>query len=243
MKKILLMKQPAGLGDILFTQKIAHHFKDSGYRVLWPVFDSFADISNYIPDFEFYGISTDFPFKDEFLKVKDGDQTIHFVEDHNLFIIPIDSSGGGDEIMKTKYNFIGLDWRGWQDYLKFNRNVEKENKLFYEILGLKDGEKYTFTMKYIGSPPNHLTKINLNFTTDNRIVYLDLIPGYSLFDWCKVIEEADEIFIEGSAAMYLVEVLNTKANKLILFSRDDHRHFNGILNKPWILDKGSINMH
>jgi hypothetical protein len=32
-----LIYQPCGLGDILFLQKLAHHIKDQGYEVYWPV--------------------------------------------------------------------------------------------------------------------------------------------------------------------------------------------------------------
>lgn len=241
MKKVFI-KQQGGLGDILFAQKIAHSFKNSGYQVMWPVFDSFADISKNIPYFQIYGISEDFPYKEEFLKVKDGDKTIHHIEELDLYIVPIDSSGDGEDIMRTKYRLVNLDCNDWQDYLRFERNHEKEQKLFYDVLGLRDDEPYTFTMKYIGSQPHHTTHIDLKFETDNRIVYLDFYDGYNLFDWCKVLENADEIYIEGSAIMYIAEVLNLKAKKLVLFSRDGHRHFDGILKKPWTLDKASVNI-
>ena len=51
MSKICLVRQPAGIGDIFFTQKIAKHFIAQGYDVLWPVIEQFSFIKDYINDF------------------------------------------------------------------------------------------------------------------------------------------------------------------------------------------------
>ena len=37
MSKICLVKQPAGLGDILFCKKLVKPFIEKGYEVIWPV--------------------------------------------------------------------------------------------------------------------------------------------------------------------------------------------------------------
>ena len=48
MSKICLIRQPAGIGDIFFTQKIVNHFISQGYEVLWPVIEQFEFIKDYI---------------------------------------------------------------------------------------------------------------------------------------------------------------------------------------------------
>ena len=39
--------------------------------------------------------------------------------------------------MKCKYKLVYLDYSDWSDYVKINRNVEKENKLFYDQFGVE----------------------------------------------------------------------------------------------------------
>ena len=55
MKKCLI-KQPAGIGDILFCQKIVYKLLNDGYEVWWPVDDCAEWIGDYIsgPNFCFY---------------------------------------------------------------------------------------------------------------------------------------------------------------------------------------------
>ena len=45
--KICLIRQPAGLGDILFCQKIADKIKNKyNIKVLWPVIDGYSFLKN-----------------------------------------------------------------------------------------------------------------------------------------------------------------------------------------------------
>ena len=47
--KTCLIIQPAGLGDIFFCQKIATHYsKNLGFKVIWPVYEHFLYIKDYI---------------------------------------------------------------------------------------------------------------------------------------------------------------------------------------------------
>ena len=48
MSKICLIRQPAGIGDIFFTQKIAKDYISKGYLVIWPVIEQFEFIKDYI---------------------------------------------------------------------------------------------------------------------------------------------------------------------------------------------------
>ncbi|WP_411028743.1 hypothetical protein, partial [Salmonella sp. s59944] len=42
------IRQPAGIGDIFFTQKIAKYYISNGYNVIWPVIPQFNFIKDYI---------------------------------------------------------------------------------------------------------------------------------------------------------------------------------------------------
>ena len=51
--KPCLIKQPAGIGDIFFCQKIARYMIHHGYDVIWPVLPSISWIKDYIKDIDF----------------------------------------------------------------------------------------------------------------------------------------------------------------------------------------------
>ena len=46
--KICLIKQPAGIGDVFFCQKIARYMMHHGYQVVWPLMPSISWIKDYI---------------------------------------------------------------------------------------------------------------------------------------------------------------------------------------------------
>jgi len=48
MSKICLIRQPAGIGDIFFCQKIAKDCITKGYEVWWPVIPQFEFIKDYV---------------------------------------------------------------------------------------------------------------------------------------------------------------------------------------------------
>ena len=134
--------------------------------------------------------------------------------------------------MKSKYELVDQRWERWQDYFHFTRNHKKENELYYDALNLKDSEEYIFINDYMGTPPNDITKLDLCPDTIGKKIKLEFIEGFSLFDWCKVVENALEIYIEGSALAYIIEHLNIKSKELFLFSRN-HKHIEGVFNKRW----------
>jgi hypothetical protein len=234
--RTLLIKQPAGLGDIFFLQKIAFIHELHGYNVIWPVISEYIWLKDYIPQYQFVDVSGDFPYKTLYQK----QNWCSVYEDEEVKIVTTDGCGNGVETMKSKYNLIHTDWTDWASYFKFKRDHDKENELYYRVLGLKDDSDYAFSMKYMGSPNGYSTALNLPVKSSKRIVYLDYLDGFSLFDWCKVLENASEIHVEGSSIVYVAEILKLRANVLELYSRDSHRHFNGLFKKGWNFNKSPI---
>ena len=43
--KPCIIKQPAGIGDVFFLQKIAHVYRDYGCEIIWPLRDHIFWIS------------------------------------------------------------------------------------------------------------------------------------------------------------------------------------------------------
>ena len=54
-----------------------------------------------------------------------------------------------NHIMKSKYALLNLDWNCWNEGFVFNRNLDKENDLYYNVLGLKDDTDYVFGITWL----------------------------------------------------------------------------------------------
>jgi hypothetical protein len=138
-------------------------------------------------------------------------------------------------VIRAKYNLIGADWTDWSDYLVFNRNLEKEDKLFYEILGLTDNINYNLINKLFGTQPGSFIKHEVKSNNNLTNVDIRYIDGYTIFDWCKVIERASNIFTVDTALLFLIEKLTLNSKELHMWARfDDYTSITGLFNKDWI---------
>ncbi len=206
--KSILIDQPAGIGDIIFCQKIAHYLSNT-YKVFWPLSSDINWVSNYLDSpiiWENHKVDT----------VVNLRNSIYYREHKS--------------VMLSKYDLLGLDWKDWKDFVKINRKVDKEK----ELRGLFP-EKYCLVNRIYGTPPNSKIK-DFSVITSLPIVDLCIIPGYTLFDWMKVIEDANEIYTVDTAINYLIEILNINAEKLELFSRFDNPNFSHVKDiflKKW----------
>lgn len=221
MDKICLIRQPSGLGDIFFTLKIAEYYKNLGYEIWWPVISPFAWIKDYIDGYNFYDkgnsdYNSPLNYDDKFFEIYNKREPI-FSE--NLIYLPLQMSSAlvksEDSVMNSKYKLIGLDYTDWSDYFKFKRKSDKENELFYNVLNLKDDDKYCFISKNYGSPPNFMTH-NIKYDNNLKVIELSFIEGFTLFDWCKVIEKATEIHTVDSSINYIIDKLNLSTENIFL---------------------------
>jgi len=247
--KVGLIYQPCGLGDILFCQKIAHVIKSNGYEVYWPVISEFDWIGKYIPHFHFVSwedseyhlvrpplpAQVQFPYKEIYLPETPTQITseLCFWKGFNIeHQFPH---------MKGKYESIGLDWRDWRDHIHFDRNHTKEDQLYYEVLGLKDNEDYVFVNRnFMTRPmPQYYEAISVNPDDYGcRVVELQVLKGFSLFDWCKVLERAVSINMIETSLNYLMEspqLFDTMSKKkLFLHHRTGNwQEVRYLFNLPW----------
>lgn len=210
---ICLIKQPAGIGDIFYLQKFASIIRDSGYTVIWPLKDKLMWIKNYIPDIEFVSIDSQFPGKELYTS---GEFAIEL--DNFLFLSPDGYQILGHRIMGSKYELIGHDDSDWVEYFKFNRNVEKEDDLYYNVLGLNDNSEYVYVNSYYNTD-NYTTNIFADKEFKYPVIENKIINEYSLFDWCKVWENAKQIHTTPTSLCYILETLDTKS-ELFYYCRD-----------------------
>jgi hypothetical protein len=228
-------------------QKISHFIKALGYEVYWPVISEFKWLNNYIKDFHFISWNDEvnhisapplpeevvFPYKEKYLvetKTEINESLFFFQGFINV-----------NPIMAGKYNSIDLDWKDWRDYVIFDRNKEKEDELYYDVLNLKDEEEFIFVNRKYCTRPNIMTFNGLDHIINRskkRIIDMSIIDGFSLFDWCKVLEKASEIHMIETSLNYLLESPNLynkiKTKSLYLYSRQSSFHeVEYLFNLPW----------
>ena len=137
--KIALIKQPIGIGDVFYLQKFAHVIKSRGYEILWPLRDDVIWIKDYVDGINFCKLSDDFPRKNYYYSGRFFIQTDDFI-----FLSPDGFQLQGKRIMESKYLMIKESDHDWYNYFNFKRNIDKENDLYYNVLGLTDESQYVF---------------------------------------------------------------------------------------------------
>tara|TARA_Y100001970_G_scaffold102706_1_gene128959 strand:- start:1443 stop:2162 length:720 start_codon:yes stop_codon:yes gene_type:complete len=221
--KSCIIKQPAGVGDVFFLQKIARTYLDKGHSIIWPLRDDIFWISEYIPDIQWCKLSewmkdprsklfnyAGFGEVEGFIYIDTSTADRTFNTDPNM-------------IMRSKFGLVGIDHKDWGKYFKFNRKNDREDELYYNILGLNDDSEYVYV--------NDLTNTDIRKTSslgekeyDYPVIENRIIDGFSLFDWTKVLENAKEIHTVPTALCYIVDVIDTKAKTF--YYPNDRRHYN-----------------
>jgi len=243
--KNALIFLPGGLGDILFMQKMAHLFIEDGYNVIWPVFHEFRWLKEYIPEIDWVVLKNwdigkplpdvEFPGKEYY-----SNKTPIFQTEEFLYY----NGHGNDEYgpeMQRKYNVVDAEWRDWRDYIKFERNTKKEDELFYDVLGLKDGEEYVYVNRNWQTRPTKEIYSGISADPETygcKVIEHGIIDGFSIFDWCKVLENAKGFYMIETSLNYLLEVPDlfdrVKDKPLHLWHRTgDWRIVKPLHNLPW----------
>ena len=106
-------------------------------------------------------------------------------------------------------------------FFNFKRNIDKENDLYYNVLGLTDESQYVFLNNMASvdvKTSNVLDDLSFNYPTVN----LQFIKNFTLFDWCKVFENAIEIHTVHTGINYVLDKLNLKAKKYYMYQGLHH---------------------
>lgn len=226
--KILIELHP--LGDILFNQKLFAKIIESGWEVYFPLPYKYNWVKDYInkPNLFWHGTN------DPYLYFNLGESQ---VQNHPYDVMTCKYSEIGRRFPFMPKELQNVDWSDWSQYLKIDRNIEKENELYYKHLGLLDDSKYILANKNYGmNQVQPYIESRVNARTDIQIIWLDFFPQFTLFDWSKVIENATEIHTVDTSILYLIEVLNQKANSLNLYPRHQEyilKAIGRLFNKNW----------
>jgi hypothetical protein len=220
--KPCIIKQSAGIGDVFFCQKIAKVMLSKGYQVIWPLRPDITWIGDYIEDIYFPSLDEDFPGKDIY------HQFGGYVIEENVAFISLataDLTHNDGKIMSSKYSMLDIDYSDWQEYFKFIRNLDKENDLYYNVLGLKDDTEFVFINNLYNTDIRDSKLISPN-QFDLPVIELRLIDGFTLFDWCKVLEKAKEIYTIPTSICFIIEVIQTDAK--IFYYPKDRKQYNDV---------------
>jgi len=214
--KPCLIKQPAGIGDIFFCQKIARLMIENGYDVIWPLRPDIYWIKDYIKGIDFPTTDDNFIGKDIYER---GAGAV--IEENGAFIslATADFTHNDGRIMSSKYSMLGLDHSDWKDYFKFDRKLEKENDLYYNVLGLKDDSEFVFINNLYNENRNCELLSSENY--DLPAVELQYIEGFTLFDWCKVFEKAKSVYTINTSLNYIIDVLDTSYDEYVIIAHNE----------------------
>lgn len=196
----LVLLQQGSLGDIFFIQKLAKELNKK-YNVYHPITQQMwsAGCCQLKTPVEF-GWNINLPRSDVF-SYDCGNQ-------------PCNSPA---ETMTSKYG--GMDWSDWASYFTYERDYEREYNLFNQ-LGLNDGEPYIFASKHYSVYKTHgAVKDSIPKDWDGKVIWMEPAPDTRVFDWCSVIENAEQIHIADTCINYIVDTLNITANRLVVHPR------------------------
>lgn len=232
MSKVLIIQQWFGLGDCIWGQTIANDYINDGYKVLWPVKEEWVE-----------GLQRAYPkvtFVDhELIPINYENKRLY--EENGFTYLPMRFS---ESLMRkpykfhmeSKYSFLGKDWKRWKEYAMPVRDISREKELM-SIFDIDIKSKYNFIATRFGSDGHR--KIDIKIGNDYKNIELEYIPGFSLFDWCSIIQFASEIHAVSSSTLYLFEVLTLTAKSVHLYPRvpleSDFKYVEFLFSKNYIL--------
>jgi len=212
MKPEIFINQPAGIGDIMFLEPILRMLSHR-HSVTMPVVDSFAWIEKHIPYVNFIPYRCQFDnhvqkFTDTYCPFRFA-SPIHRGYDLNDY-------SDYENCMLDKYRVMNLPQQMWLD-MQLLRDYSNENKLF-ELLG----SPVDFILVNENSRAGE-QKIKID--TDLEIIHMRPIHGFSVVDWCLMMERAKENHHVSTSTFYLLNMLDIDA---VIYPRPDEDGLRGI---------------
>ena len=218
----VIINQPFGIGDILFLNPLIKQLDIE--QAIWPVVDHYYWIKDYI-------------FIDNltFIKVSEFNPSNYedYVEvplQHAHSFIP-----QANDCMEAKYLLLEADPELWRT-LTFNRNKEKETQL-KQHLNIHPNDKFIFVNNNFAGPEYNY-KVNITPQSNYKIIYQEYIEGFTLLDWCGVLEQSIEIHTVSTALFFVIEALNLENIPLHLYPRKpldkDLSPIKTLISNKWI---------
>lgn len=230
--KPAVIMQPQCLGDLVYIQKLIKELSLRHSEVIIPVYPQFLEIQEYFfqPDNVFYyNYNEDFPYKSEYQFISGNrslSMTVEYIRimlvQNKMYWYPLGTSWIANirRSMEYKYFIAKVDPHNWQEDTLFVPNLDKAEALVEE-LGLDLNDSYCLVNRNFG-----LKSLDVKNTSNNYIacvkykngvykidppelpvVEMQIMDGYSLFDWYYVIKHANCIHTIETSLCYLLELI------------------------------------
>lgn len=222
MSKICLIRQPAGIGDIFYTQKIAKSYISQGYTVIWPVISEFEFIKDYVKTDNLIFVNENADFPNRNIYIGGGSQPTTIDETVYLPIQNFDRHYPNISVMKAKYEMMGMDSSDWVDYFEFERNLEREQKLI-DHYGAQDKE-FVFVNRMYGSPPDSKPCVHMGQFENS--IEMEYLGWDNLFDWIGLLIKAKHIYTVETSILYIISKLGLK--NVTVYSRHNPPSFHQV---------------
>jgi hypothetical protein len=220
MSKTIVINQPAGLGDIIWSQPVLKKFLGMGFNIIYPIADVyFKSVSTALKSngITFVPYSSNFLMK-EFFNIK------KLVSQGDAVYVPLTFSHQilGGPIMMSKYALTKTPLYDYRNYVHVSRDFDREARLL-DVLGV-NSEPFSISAPFFGTPPNTTLNEFVPRLQDGSIMVLldpadPSLQDYSLFDWIGVIELASEIHTVSSAFAFFADIFARESCSLYMYER------------------------
>lgn len=136
-----------------------------------------------------------------------------------------------DECMKAKYKLFNMDFSRWRENAMWVRDEQKEQELFDLV------NYFPLNYKFVNNNYQSDGSGQSSIPTTIDSIEMKIIPGYSIFDWAKVLENAKEIHTVSTSLLYIIEMLDLTC-PIHLYPRPNDpkfKHVDFLFTKPYIL--------
>tara|TARA_R110000868_G_C10942156_1_gene767161 strand:+ start:563 stop:1273 length:711 start_codon:yes stop_codon:yes gene_type:complete len=222
-----IFNQFQGLGDILFCEPIAKYYYNGGENeIVWPILPEFLWLQEYFPYITFTNQKEYvFPYESTFFGQVGTEEFQVPLRFANPIVRKLSAHDYSDQLhtMLDKYRMVGLSEDLWRT-MTWNRNVLRENALYSSLI---ESSKYILVNN---TWSDGTLDIQPNNPENHQIVKMEKIAGYTMLDWAKVIENAEQIYTVSTSNLFLIETLPIKASSVTLYPRLPRENtFDGIL--------------
>jgi hypothetical protein len=111
---------------------------------------------------------------------------------------------------KFFYDQVGVPFNLLWDNFYFKRDRKREKEVYYDILGLKDGEEYIF----LHDDPSRGFVIKRKYLRDIRIVQLNKHQDVSILDTLYLVEKCKELHVMNTGLVPFVDQMKIKHDNL-----------------------------
>jgi len=229
--------QSRGLGDIIIALPIAHHYHREGWEVYWPICTEFYDsVKDHVTWVKWIPIPTDskgdFFYAEPLRRLKNFKCSEILTLYQALNVVPELSQQPYFQIQhfdEFKYTRAGVPFlEKWQLADCVTRHADREQELYSKLV-VKDqymvyhtqGSTYQCSADLSSIPPEW------------QQIEIREIPGYSVFDWLKILEGAEAMILIDSVFANMVDQLKIDGDKYWI--PRSHIHLTPTLGTAWTI--------